>query len=324
MPSEKELRAVFLGDEGAGKTTLLATLLRYLALTGMPNDYYFEDLNEPRRRHIGGDAEEKDPWPGGADVRAVTAEVSGGGQTWLLTDLAGSDHLAYLAAAPRRPDAAVITVSARTGLGREGIRQVRACGVLGIPNVIVYINLFGQDRESLRVRTVQIETERLVQDYLGRWPVKTLAGNYLEAVRDMAERPNGLFRSFLDPLAETLGSLDTSPDAPVTEESAQVDCLLLNLEGTLNSVLSVPDGSRVSLRFRGESASVGAVMELRSGPEEKRRQKAFLRSGECSEAVLRLDAPVRHLGGSRFFLDYEDRLRITGIAARRSAFPPFI
>ncbi len=130
MPSEKELRAVFLGDEGAGKTTLLATLLRYLALTGMPNDYYFEDLNEPRRRHIGGDAEEKDPWPGGADVRAVTAEVSGGGQTWLLTDLAGSDHLAYLAAAPRRPDAAVITVSARTGLGREGIRQVRACAKL--------------------------------------------------------------------------------------------------------------------------------------------------------------------------------------------------
>ena len=103
MPSEKELRAVFLGDEGAGKTTLLATLLRYLALTGMPNDYYFEDLNEPRRRHISGDAEEKDPWPGGADVRAVTAEVSGGGQTWLLTDLAGSDHLAYLAALPAGP-----------------------------------------------------------------------------------------------------------------------------------------------------------------------------------------------------------------------------
>ena len=30
MPSEKELRAVFLGDEGAGKTTLLATLSVHL------------------------------------------------------------------------------------------------------------------------------------------------------------------------------------------------------------------------------------------------------------------------------------------------------
>ena len=324
MPSQKELRAVFLGDEGAGKTTLLATLLRYLALTGMPNDYYYEDLNAPHRRHVGGEREEKDPWSGGADVRAVTAEVSGGGQVWRLTDLAESDHLAYLAAEPRRPDAAVITVSARTGLGREGIRQIRSCAVLGIPNVIVYINLFGQDRESPRVRTIQIETERLVQDYLVRWPVKTLSGNYLDAVRDMAERPHGLFHSFLDPLAETLGSLDTAPDAPVTSKDTEVSCLVLNLEGTLSSVLSVPDQSRVSLRFRGESAAVGAVMELRSGPEEKRRQKAFLRSGECSEAVLHLDAPIRFSGGSRFFLDYEDRLRITGIAARRSAFPPFV
>ncbi len=324
MPSQNELRAVLLGDEGAGKTTLLSTLARFLSLTGMPNDYYYEDLVRPRRGHIGGEREEKDPWAGGADVRAVTAEITGKGRTWYLTDLAEADHLAFLAALPRCPDAAIVTVSARTGLGREGIRQVRACGVLGIPSVIVYISLFGQDPSSRRVKTIQIETERLVHDYLGRWPVMTLTGNFHEAVRDMEAHPLGPFRSFLPSLAGALLSLDTRPDTPVPAGGRDVPCLLLNLEGTLNSVLSVPDGARVKMRFRGEKAEADGIMELRSGPEEARKQKAFLRSGECSEALVRLDEPVIWQGGARFFLEYEDRLRITGIAARRSAFPPFI
>ncbi len=318
-----ELRVIFLGDEGAGKTTLLATLTRYLALTGMPNDYYFEDLNEPHRRHIGGDAEKKDPWAGGADVRAVTATVTGRGAAWHLTDLKGSDHLAYLAAVPQRPDAAVLTVNGRLGLGREAIRQVRACALLGIPDVVVYINLFGQSPASRRIRTLRTETDRLVQDYLGRWPLKTLEGNYTDAVQDMARHPNGPFRSFLDPLAEALEGLDPAQDPEVCRQGDTVPCLLLNLEGTLSSVLSVPDGSRVDMTFRGERTAASGVMHLISGPEETRRQKAFLRSGECSEALIRLDEPMKWTGGRRFFLEYQDRLRITGIAARRSAFPPF-
>ena len=323
MPLSRELQIIFLGDEGAGKTTLLATFARYLALVGMPNEYYFEDLNAPRRRHVGGDSEKGRPWVGGADVRAVTAEFKGGGRVWRVTDLAGCDHLPYLAASPRRPDAAVITVNARTGLGREGIRQARACAILGIPDVIVYVNLFGQAPESRHVKTVAAETDILLQDYLGRWPVKTFIGNYLDAVREMALRPGGPFRSFLCPLAETLASLDPKEDESVRTEGTRIPCVLLNLEGTLNSVLSVPDQSRVTVRFHGSETSVPGVMELRSGPEESRRQKAFLRSGECSEAVVLLDAPLAWNGGDRFFIEYEDRLRITGIAARRAAFPPF-
>ncbi len=324
MPFSNELRLIFLGDEGAGKTTLLSTLVRYLALTGMPNEYYFEDLNAPRRHHVGGDGEKEHPWVGGADVREITVTLRGNGRVWHMTDLAGADHLPCLAAAPKRPDAAILTVSGRTGLGREGIRQLRACAILGIPDVIVYISLFGQDPASLRIRTVRAETERLVQDYLGRWPVATFTGNYRDAVTDMAAHPNGPFRSFLDPLTETLEELDPSPAGTVEKEGKILPCLLLNLEGTLNSVLSVPDRSRVTLRFRGQDAAAGAVMALCSGPEETRRQKAFLRSGECSEAQLLLDAPIAWQGGDRFFLEYEDRLRITGIAARRSAFPPFV
>ena len=215
-------------------------------------------------------------------------------------------------------------MNGRLGLGKEGIRQLRACAMAGIPDVIVYVNLFALDGESRKIKTVRAETDSLVQDYLGRWPVKTFTGDYREAVADMARHPRGPFRSFLDPLTETLENLDAAEDPPVTRKGAEIPCLLLNLEGTLNSVLSVPDLSRVRLCFRGEKEWTGGVMELRSGPEDAGRQKAFLRSGECSEAVVRTDAPLSWNGGSRFFLEYEDRLRITGIAARRCAFPPFV
>ncbi len=325
MSEAVPVRLILLGDEGSGKTTLLAALCRYLALNDIPNTLYYEDLCEPRRGFIGSTS---DPdgrgWIGGAHVRTVTARLRGRLRSFDITDAAADDQLCCMAAMPVPPDAAILVVNGRTGMGRDAIGQLRALGVLGVSQVILYISLFGQARSARRISNIRVESEQLVEDYTGRWPVKTVLGSYREAVEQMESHPHGPFGGCLSDLDDALDDLKKLPGTEKTLHGDRIPCLLLNMEDTVTGVVSVPDGAGVTVRFPESGEERAARLHLLAGPERHRLPlPPVLRSGECAEAMLALDRDAVWTGGGRMNLYYNGQLRLTAIGAARSGFLPF-
>ena len=323
--SGKDIRVMLLGDENAGKTTLLAALARYLDMTEIPNDVYYEDVADPRRRHIGG---EQSPyadsaWIGGAGVRCVILPLRSPSHALIMIDAAGEDQVPYLLASPVTPDAVIFVVDGRTGLGRAGIRQIRIAAELGISQVILFINQFGMDASGGRLRAVRAETEALIEEHTGLAPVVTVVGSYKAAVRDLEQNPSGPYSNCLSRIAEAMYTLSPRTVEDTLRSGYDIPCVLLNLEGGF-SVAPLPDRSRVKIKLPGTKGEIGARVRFLHGPEWKETEDdRILRSGSCSEAVIRCDEAVCWKGGERFSLFLNDTLRATGIAAVRSVFEPF-
>ncbi len=325
MSESAPVSVIFLGDEGSGKTTLLASLARYFALNDLPNQVFYEDLCAPRRRFVGSASNpDGNGWIGGAHVRAVTCAFHGRLRSFDITDTAGDEQLCCLAAMPDPPDAAVLVINGRTGMGRNAIGQLRALGILGISQVILYISLFGQARSAKRISNIRVESEQLVEDYTGRWPVKCVLGNYREAVEQMEAHPKGPFGGALSELDDALDELRKRPPLEKTLHGKRLPCLVMNLEDTVTGVASVPDGSGVTVYFPETRQECGAHLHFLAGPENHRLPpRTLLRSGECAEAELVLDREAVWTGGGRLNLHYNGALRLTAIAAARSGFLPF-
>ena len=321
----KEIRVMLLGDENAGKTTLLTALARYLDMTEIPNDVYYEDVADPRRRHIGG---EQSPyadsaWIGGAGVRCVILPLRSPAHAFVMIDAAGEDQEPYLLASPVTPDAVIFVVDGRTGLGRAGIRQIRMAAELGISQVILFINRFGLDESGGRLRAVRAETEALIEEHMGLAPAATVVGSYKDAVRELEQTPRGPYDNCLSRIADAMYELSPRTVDQTLRSGYDIPCVLLNLEGGF-SVAPLPDRSRVKIKLSGTKGEIGARVRFLRGPEWKETQDDhILRSGECAEAVIRCDEAVCWTGAERFSLFLNDSLRATGITAVRSMFEPF-
>ena len=325
MSESGPVRLILLGDEGSGKTTLLASLARYFSLNDIPNQVYYEDLCQPRRGFVGSSSDPTGKgWIGGAHLRAVTAAFHGRLRSFDITDVEGDEHLCCLAAMPDPPDAAILVVNGRTGMGRDAIGQVRALGILGVTQVILYVSLFGQSRSARRISAIRAESEQLVEDYTGRWPIKCVLGSYKEAVEQMEARPRGPFGGCLAELDDALDDLRKAPRKENTLHGDRIPCLLLNMEDTVTGVVSVPDGAGVTVRFPETGEERKAHIRYLAGPERHRLHRPdVLRSGECAEAMLLLEKEAVWTGGGRLNLYYNDRLRLTAVGAARSGFLPF-
>ena len=325
MSESGPVRVIFLGDEGSGKTTLLASLARYFALNDLPNQVYYEDLCDPRRRFVGSSSNpDGKGWIGGAYVRYVTCAFHGRLRSFDITDAAGDGQLCFLAAQPTPPDAAVLVINGRTGMGRDAIGQLRALGVLGVRQVILYISLFGQARSSRRISSIRVESEQLVEDYTGHWPVKCILGNYTEAVEQMEAHPRGPFGGCLSEMDDALDELKRRPALEETRHGKRIPCLLLNLEDTVTGVTNVPDGAGVTVRFPESGGERRGRLRFLAGPELHRLPpRTLLRSGECAEAELILEEEAVWTGGGRLNVYYNDQLRLSAVGAARSGFLPF-
>ena len=242
---------------------------------------------------------------------------------FVLIDAAGQDHQPYLLASPVTPDAAIFVVDGRTGLGRSGIQQIRLAAELGISQVILYINQFGQPPYSGRMRAIQSETEALIEDHSGLSPAAVIHGNYKTAVREMEARPKGPFSNCLSELAAAMYSLVPRTVDPAVRSGYTIPAAILNLEGGF-SVAPLPDGSHVKIKLSGTRGEIDAVVRFVRGPEWKDTpDDRVLRSGQVAEVLIQCKSTVSWQGAERFSLFLNDTLRATGIAAVRSAFEPF-